>query len=71
MVGTHLLALAVLLALLLGWLAVQRAWARVFREDAAAADALAGRASCAGGGCAEVCERRPCEAGSAREEGTR
>lgn len=71
MVATHLTGLAVLIALLLGWVAVQRAWARVFHADGVDPDALAGRASCAGAGCAEVCERRPCEADGAREEGSR
>jgi hypothetical protein len=65
----HLAGLAALIALLLAWVGVQRAWLRVFGE-AEGADALAGRASCAGTACAEVCERRTCEAGGAREEGS-
>lgn len=66
----HLAGLAVLIGLLLAWVAVQRAWLRVFAGDGAGPDALAGRA-CAGTGCAEVCERRTCEGDGAREEGSR
>jgi hypothetical protein len=66
--ATYLTGLALLLALLLGWVAVQRAWAREFRGDGAEPDALAGRPSCAGGACEKVCERRLCEGADACEE---
>jgi hypothetical protein len=63
----HATGLAILLALLLGWLAVQRAWARVFPGPDGDPDALAGRLGCAGGSCERPCGRA-CEG---REEAER
>lgn len=69
--ATHLAGVAVLVALVVGWVAVQRAWARVFEDEASGPDALAGRGGCAGAGCAAACQERPCAGGSGRAEGSR
>jgi hypothetical protein len=45
----------VVVGLALGWLAVQRAWARSFPDAFDDPDALAGRRGCDGCGCATPC----------------
>ena len=45
-------------ALAVGWVAVQRAWARSFPDAFDDPDVLAGRGACRGCGCATVCQRR-------------
>ncbi|MGH0037920.1 MAG: hypothetical protein ACQGVK_23060 [Myxococcota bacterium] len=49
------IAIALLLAMLTGWVAVQRAWARCFPESLTDPDVLAGRRGCDGCGCASPC----------------
>ncbi len=51
---SHALALAALVGMLAGWVAVQRAWRRVFPDAFEDPDVLAGRPSCGG------CARTPC-----------
>ncbi|MBW2425370.1 MAG: hypothetical protein JRG86_14045 [Deltaproteobacteria bacterium] len=45
----------VVVGLALGWLAVQRAWARSFPDAFEDPDVLAGRRGCEGCGCATPC----------------
>lgn len=55
MLTSHLLGIATLLGLLVGWVAVQRAWRRAFPEACTDPDGLAGRMGCRG-----TCEQRDC-----------
>ncbi len=64
MIESYLTGLASIVALALGWVAVQSAWARVFAAEAVDPDALA-RPGCQGCGCGVVCQRR---AGAARTQ---
>lgn len=58
----HLLAPLFVAACAVGWLAVQRAWLRVFPWATADSDALSGRLGCHGGSrCNRECERLPGE----------
>ncbi len=52
-----LLGVAGLVALLVGWVAVQQAWSRAVADDSDA-DPLGGRSGCGGCGCATPCEGR-------------
>jgi hypothetical protein len=63
-----LTGVGLVLALMLGWLAVQRAWARAFGAEGG--DALAGRTGCAGAACARACDGRRCASGERGEEGS-
>lgn len=65
----HLAGIALLVGLLLGWLAVQRAWARTFAGAGDDPDALAGRTACSGTACRRACAQPRC-ARAAGEEGS-
>jgi hypothetical protein len=47
-----------IVALMVGWALVQSTWKRLFHEDLADEDALAGRSSCGGCGCGVVCKKK-------------
>ncbi len=57
MAGT-LVGMLLVAALAVGWVAVQRAWARAFPDAFDDPDVLAGRAGCHGCGCTTPCPRR-------------
>ncbi len=44
------------------WVGVQFLWGKVFREEYAEEDVLAGRRSCANCGCSGVCDRKVSQA---------
>ncbi len=52
-----LLAVVMLPLLLLGWVVVQHAWRRQFRQGDRDGDVLAFRSSCGNCGCTTSCER--------------
>jgi hypothetical protein len=59
MLESYLLGAGAVVALMLGWLAVQSAWSRAFPEAAADPDVLARRGgcgACGGCGCAGPCK---------------
>ncbi len=58
MLEGYLLGIGVVIAVTLGWVAVQAAWAKTFPEATADADVLADRLGCHGCGCSTVCERK-------------
>ena len=58
MLGSTVVALLGCVALAVGWVAVQRAWARSFPDAFDDPDVLAGRGACRGCGCTTVCQRR-------------
>lgn len=64
---SYLVGISVLLTVLVGWVAVQGAWRRVFPDAFPDPDVLAGRgAGCGRCTCLEPCESR--SAGTAEEE---
>jgi hypothetical protein len=67
-VAGHLAALVLLVALLLAWVAVQRAWARTFPGDGSDPDGLAERMGCSGTACREPCARARCARSAGEEE---
>jgi len=56
--GSYAVGLLGIVALAVGWVAVQRAWARAFPDAFDDPDVLAGRGGCDGCGCVTVCQRR-------------
>ncbi len=60
-------SLGILLALLLGWVAVQRAWRRTFAGGLSEPDALAARGGCLGCGYVAHCPKRGAEAAIGEE----
>lgn len=58
MLTTHLAALALLVLVLAGWVAVQRAWRRAFPGACADPDVLAARGGCGRCSSPDECERR-------------
>ena len=67
---THALAVASLVAMTIGWVAVQTGWRRLFPSPCEP-DALAGRGGCGGGGCGESCDERGSRPACGPEEGSR
>lgn len=45
-------------ALMLGWMAVQAIWKRLFHDQLADEDVLAGRNSCGECGCGVICQKK-------------
>ena len=66
MLESYAVGLVVLVAVALGWAAVQSAWSRAFPDPGADPDVLARRSDCHGCGCGLVCRRRL--SGKVREE---
>ena len=58
MLASYAVGLVGIVALAVGWVAVQRAWARAFPDAFDDPDVLAERAGCHGCGCTTVCQRR-------------
>ncbi len=58
MLETYAVGVLGLVGLAVGWVAVQRAWARAFPDLFDDPDVLAGRGACRGCGCTTVCPRR-------------
>ena len=62
MLETYATGIIAVVALALGWVAVQGAWRKAFPGATADPDVLAGRTDCHGCGCTESCDRaRPAE----------
>ena len=58
MLASYVIGVALTVAVLLAWVAIQSAWARAFSDPAADPDALARRMDCHGCGCAAPCPLR-------------
>jgi predicted permease len=58
MLQSILIAVALVLIMVLGWLLVQLLWKRVFKNEYREEDVLAGRRSCANCGCTGFCENK-------------
>jgi hypothetical protein len=67
---SYVTGIAVIVAVSLGWVAVQLAWRKAFPEFSGDPDALAGRMGCHGCSCTDVCEKRPSEPSDPAEEET-
>ncbi len=69
MVTSYLTAMVVIVVVMVAWVGVQSAWRRAFPEAFGDPDVLAGRMSCGGCGCTDVCLRTLSErAGTDKEK---
>ena len=58
MISSYAVGLLAVVALAVGWVAVQRAWARAFPDAFDDPDVLAERAGCHGCGCTTDCRKK-------------